>query len=65
MTQKELYEKLRESCFSQAQSVVHCGECEYLMFSDFYGECKKNHLNGVVSPNDYCSRGKRKGDDGK
>lgn len=43
------------------EPVVHCWECENLMFSDCYGECKMGHL-GIVSPNDYCSKGKRKED---
>lgn len=39
--------------------VVHCKNCKYLMFSDFYGECSKGYM-GIVSPDDYCSRGERK-----
>jgi hypothetical protein len=39
--------------------VVRCKDCEYLMFSDMYGECGKAVL-GIVSPNDYCSRGIRR-----
>lgn len=39
--------------------VVRCKECKNLMFSDFYGECSKAHF-GIVSPNDFCSRGERK-----
>ena len=39
---------------------VKCKECEYLMFSDCYGECRKGY-KGIVSPNDSCGRGKRKG----
>ena len=38
--------------------VVHCLDCEHLMFSDMYGECRKAHL-GIVSPRDFCSRGQR------
>lgn len=41
--------------------VVRCKDCEYLMFSDFYGECSRGYL-GIVSPNDYCSRAIRKGE---
>ena len=39
--------------------VVRCKDCKHLMFSDFYGECKNNHL-GIVKPWDYCSYGERK-----
>lgn len=42
--------------------VRHCAECIHLMFSDFYGECKRGYLGGVVRPDDYCSRGERKED---
>lgn len=45
-----------------AEPVVHCVDCIYLMFSDFYGECKRGYLGGVVKPDDYCSRGIRKED---
>lgn len=39
--------------------IVHCKNCKHLMFSDCYGECKKGYM-GIVSPDDYCSRGERK-----
>lgn len=39
--------------------VVHCKNCKHLMFSDCYGECSKGYM-GIVSPDDYCSRGERK-----
>lgn len=39
--------------------VVRCKDCKYLMFSDCYGECSRGHM-GIVSPDDYCSRGERK-----
>lgn len=37
--------------------VVRCKDCEYLKLSYCYGECSKGYM-GIVSPNDYCSRGK-------
>lgn len=43
----------------QIPELVHCKDCKYLMFSDFYGECSKGYM-GIVSPDDYCSRGERK-----
>lgn len=45
-----------------AEPVVHCSDCLYLMFSDCYGECKRGYLSGIVRPDDYCSRGERKED---
>ena len=38
---------------------VKCVECEYLMFSDMYGECSKNY-KGIAHPDDSCGKGKRK-----
>ena len=42
------------------EPVVHCKECKHLMFSDCYGECGQGHM-GIVSPDDFCSHGERKG----
>jgi hypothetical protein len=39
---------------------IKCKDCEYLMFSDMYGECSKAY-KGIVSPNDSCGKGKLKG----
>ena len=39
--------------------VVRCADCRFLTFSDMYGECSKG-IMGVVTPNDYCSRGERR-----
>lgn len=52
-------EKLKELPTADVAEVVHCVDCEYLMFSDMYGECRKAHL-GIVSPHDFCSRGQRR-----
>ena len=38
--------------------VVRCKDCKHLMFSDCYGECSRGY-KGIVSPDDYCSYGKR------
>ena len=38
---------------------VKCIECEYLMFSDCYGECSKAY-KGIVSPDDSFEKGKKK-----
>ncbi len=38
---------------------VKCKDCEFLMFSDFEGECSKCY-KGIVSPNDSCGKGKRR-----
>ena len=42
---------------------VLCKDCKHLMFSDFYGECKRGNL-GIVKPDDFCSYGERKDGDG-
>jgi len=42
--------------YRKQDEIVRCKDCEYLMFSDCYGECRAGRL-GIVSPNDYCSRG--------
>lgn len=44
---------------TEVVAVVRCKECRYLMFSDHLGECSRGHL-GIVSPDDYCSRGVRR-----
>ena len=38
---------------------VHCKDCQYLMFSDCYGECGKGY-KGIVNPNDTCEHGVKK-----
>ena len=48
----------RKSKKNNKPTIVRCKECEYLMFSDMYGECAKGYM-GIVRPDDYCSRGKR------
>ena len=40
--------------------VVRCINCKYLEISGCYGECGMARL-GIVHPDDYCSRGERKG----
>lgn len=44
------------------EAVVHCKDCQHLMFSDCYGECGAARM-GIVSPDDFCSRGERKESD--
>ena len=36
---------------------IRCRDCEYLMFSDCYGECSKAY-KGIVQPDDSCGKGK-------
>ena len=52
------YDRIRNM---SVEEVVYCKNCKHLMFSDFYGECSKGYM-GIVSPNDYCSKGERKED---
>lgn len=54
-----LRELLEDSPTADVVEVVRCKDCKNLMFSDFYGECSKGYM-GIVSPDDYCSRGERK-----
>ena len=39
--------------------VVFCKDCDYIEYSDCYGECGRGYL-GIVKPYDYCSRGTRR-----
>ncbi len=52
---------VRDMPAADVVEVVRCKDCKHLMFSDMYGECGRGCL-GIVSPNDYCSRGVRKGE---
>ena len=45
---------------NQESKVVRCVECEHLMFSDFYGECRLGRLTGPVQPEDFCRLGERR-----
>lgn len=54
-----LIELLEDTPAADVVEVVRCKDCKNLMFSDFYGECSKGYM-GIVSPDDYCSRGERK-----
>lgn len=49
----ELYE-LRERV---KNDIVYCKDCKFLSISGPYGECSR--CLWMVSPNDFCSRGKR------
>ena len=44
------------------EAVVHCKDCQHVMFSDCYGECGAARM-GIVSPDDFCSRGERRTDE--
>ena len=52
---------IKESPTVDAELLVRCKDCKYLMFSDCYGECGAGHI-GIVRPDDFCSRGIRKDD---
>lgn len=36
---------------------VECWQCKHLMFSDFYGECSKGNIAGIIQPNFSCGKG--------
>ena len=40
-------------------SIIFCKDCKNFEPSDSYSKCSKT-LMGIVSPDDYCSRGDRK-----
>lgn len=44
---------------NENKNIVYCKDCEYLMFSDFEGECSKAY-KGIVRPKDSCPYGKRR-----
>lgn len=56
---EEAREAIKNAPAADVEAVVHCKDCRYLEFSDFYGECGRSYL-GVVRPWDYCSRGARR-----
>ena len=36
---------------------IECQQCQYLMFSDCYGECSKENISGIVQPHFSCGKG--------
>lgn len=36
---------------------VECWQCKHLMFSDCYGECSKDYINGILQPHFSCGKG--------
>lgn len=36
---------------------IECCQCQYLMFSDCYGECSKENISGIVQPHFSCGKG--------
>lgn len=36
---------------------IECWQCQYLMFSDCYGECSKGNISGAVKPHFSCGKG--------
>lgn len=39
------------------ENKIECRQCQYLMFSDCYGECSKGNISGVVKPHFSCGKG--------
>lgn len=58
-TWQDIQDELDNAPTIDAVPVVRCKDCKYLMFSDFYGECGRGYM-GIVSPDDYCSKGELK-----
>lgn len=44
------------------ENKIECRQCQYLMFSDCYGECSKGNISGVVKPHFSCGKGVDKND---
>ena len=59
-----LRELLEDTPTADVVEVVRCKDCKNLMFSNFYGECSKAHM-GIVRPDDFCSYGERKDENGQ
>ena len=36
---------------------IECLQCQYLMFSDCYGECSKENISGIVQQHFSCGKG--------
>ena len=36
---------------------IECLQCQYLMFSDCYGEFSKENISGIVQPHFSCGKG--------
>ena len=39
------------------ENKIECWQCQYLMFSDCYGECSKGNISGAVKPHFSCGKG--------
>ena len=39
------------------ENKIECRQCQYLMFSDCYGECSKGNISGAVKPHFSCGKG--------
>lgn len=44
------------------ENKIECRQCQYLMFSDCYGECSKGNISGAVKPHFSCGKGVVKND---
>ena len=56
----EFMEKVGNIQGADVVKVVRCKDCQWLGIKDYiYGYCRKNGLDGIVQPDDYCSRGER------
>ena len=58
-------ERISKQDGADVVEVVRCKDCQWLGIKDYiYGYCRKNGLDGIVQPDDYCSRGEREEDEG-
>jgi hypothetical protein len=43
--------------YEEMEEKIECWQCQYLMFSDCYGECSKGNISGPVNPHFSCGKG--------
>ena len=65
---ENLRSQLRYYESSDLVDVVRCKDCKYLERTDCFGECSlwndRGEPHGEMLPNDFCSYGKRRKEDG-
>ena len=63
-TQNSIASEMRKLEYFAAPDVVEvvrCKDCQWVGIKDYlYVYCRRNGLDGIIKPDDYCSRGERK-----
>ena len=61
---REYFERIKLCHDLCPAKVVRCKDCKWLGIKDYiYGYCRRNGLDGIIQPDDYCSRGEREEDE--